>query len=292
MTENMAGRYDANVGFSPYYVSLGFQFGSFIFKNKIFFGLLISPVEDLGFVTFDVPNWRLYNGLGKGRFSSVFSCRSLKTNEVVVLKVFRGNMAHMAVTERTVLTSLSTRSVINIPSFREIHICDNFSALILTPVGVPVLPCPIHAVVTPSMCVALLQVVRTAHSLDWIHRDIKPDNIYLDQGDTSRIVLSDWSSAVRANVECDYVGTRLFGDGPDDANNNKHTPDQCLDLRSLVKTVFCMTTQRIPAVEDNDAAVRHHWIGVKKQFPGFRKAMDLADNAKYDELVEVLMNVW
>jgi hypothetical protein len=262
-----------------------------LFKcEQIFFGLLISPVEDLGFVTFDVPTWRLLNGLGRGRFSAVFSCRSSQTNEVAVLKVFRGNAMHMATAERTVLTSLSAGGVTNIPSYRELHLCEDFHALILTPLGVPVLPCPVHADLTPIMLVLLLKVVQKAHNLDWIHRDIKPDNIYLDHEDTSRIVLNDWSSAVHSNIECDYVGTRLFGDGPD--ANKKHIPEQCLDLRSLVKTAFCLSKQRIPTVEDNDAAVHQYWGRVKQQYPLFRKAMDLADTASYDELADLFANVW
>jgi len=255
--------------------------------------LLIAPIEDLGFVTFDVPNWRLLDGLGRGRFSSVFSCRSTQSDEVVVLKVFRGNIMHMATTERNVLTSLSEGGVANIPSFKELHLFADFHALILTPLGIPVLPCPVSADVTPNMLVALLNVVQMAHNLNWIHRDIKPDNIYLVRADTSRIVLNDWSSAVPANVECDYVGTRLFGDGP--GANKKHTPDQRLDLRSLVKTAFCLSKQRMPTVEDNDGAVQQYWNRVKLQSPLFRKAMDLADAGtadSYDKLAELFANIW
>ena len=40
--------------------------------TQYFFGLLVSPVEDLvGFVSFDVPQWQLVDGLGTGRFSAV-----------------------------------------------------------------------------------------------------------------------------------------------------------------------------------------------------------------------------
>jgi hypothetical protein len=262
-----------------------------LYKYKqIFFGLLISPVEDLGFVTFDIPNWQLLNGLERGRFSSVFSCRPTHTNEVVVMKVFRGNTMHMAAAERTVLTSLSTGGVVNIPTYIDLYACENFQALILTPLGVPVLPCPVHADVTPTMSVTLLQVVQKAHSLGWIHRDIKPTNIYLDINDTSRIVLSDWSSAVRANIECDYVGTRIFGDKP--GPTNRHVPEQRLDLRCLVKTAFCLSRQRNPIVEDNDLEVQQYWSKIKDQYPLFRKAMDLADAVKYDELAELFRNTW
>lgn len=255
--------------------------------------MLIAPIHDLGFVTFDVPHWWLLDGLGRGRFSAVFSCRSTQRDEVAVLKVFRGNIMHMATIERNVLTSLSEGGVINIPSFKELHLFADFHALILTPIGLPVLPCPVGADVTPNMLVTLVNVVKMAHNLNWIHRDIKPDNIFLVRADTSRIVLNDWSSAVPANVECDYVGTRLFGDGP--GANNKHTPDRCLDLRSLVKTAFCLYKQRMPTAEDNATAVQQYWDGVKQKAPLFRKAMDLADAGtadSYDRLAELFANIW
>lgn len=255
--------------------------------------MLIAPIDDLGFVTFDIPNWRLLNGLGRGRFSSVFSCCSTQSDEVFVLKVFRGDIMHMAMTERDVLTSLSEGGVSNIPSFRELHFSPDFHALILTPLGVPVLPCPLSADITPYMLVTLLNVVQMAHGLNWIHRDIKPDNIYLARADPSRIVLNDWSSAAPANVECDYVGTRLFGDGP--SANNKHRPDQRLDLRSLVKTVFCLSKQRMPTVEDNDGAVKQYWDRVAQQSPQFLKAINFADEGtadSYDKLAELFANLW
>jgi serine/threonine protein kinase len=254
--------------------------------------LLKSPVEDLGFVTFEVPNWQLLSGLGQGRFSSVFSCRSVHTQEVVVLKVFGGDQKQMemAQTERNVLNLLNLGGVENIPLFKELHLGDSFWALILTPLGVPVLPRPILDDVTPAMFVTLLKVVQQVHSLGWIHRDIKPDNIYLEEGNTSRIVLNDWSSAVRVNEECDYVGTRLFGDLR--GKMKTHIPEPSLDLRSLVKTVFCLSKQQLPAVEDDDTAVARHWDTVKQNYPTFRSAMDLADTANYKALVDLFANVW
>ena len=98
--------------------------------------------------------------------TSVFSCRSSLTNEDVVVKIFSGNMTHMAVTERTLLTLLSTMARNTPPTFREelYSSSDTFHALLLTPLGVPVLPCPIYADVTPSLYVTLLQVVQHAHT--------------------------------------------------------------------------------------------------------------------------------
>lgn len=191
------------------------------------------------------------------------------------------------------LNSLSGGGVTNIPTFRAFFVQANFSALIITPLGMSVLPYPVSACVTPNMLVTLLQVVQKAHGLNWIHRDIKPDSIYLDREDASRIILNDWSIAVRADVECDYLCTRLFADGPNALN--RHTPENRLELRSLVKTAFCLSKQRIPTVEDYKVAMREYWDRVKLQFSLFRKAMDLADAGtadSYDKLAEMFANIW
>ena len=69
--------------------------------------------------------------------------------------------------------------------------------------------------------------------------------------------------------------------------------EQSLDLRSLVKTVFCLSKQRIPAVEDNNLAVQqYYWTQVKEKVPVFAKAMELAGAVKYNELAELFTNLW
>lgn len=183
------------------------------------------------------------------------------------MKVFQGNTMAMAEVERQILTSLVDEGVRNIPSFQELHNHDDFSALVLTPVGVSVLPCPVGAVVTPSMLRALLHVVQHAHRLGWIHRDIKPDNIYLDHRDASTIMLNDWSSAARTGIDCDYVGTPIFGEKP--GAGGKHSPDARLDLRSLVKTAFCLSKQLMPKAIADDVAMQQYWVRIQEEFPRF-----------------------
>lgn len=162
----------------------------------------------------------------------------------------------------------------------------------LTPLGVPVLPCPVGVIVTPAMLLALLQVVEQVHRLGWIHRDIKPDNIYLDHRHTAIIVLNDWSSAARTGIECAYVGTPLFGDRPHQRGRT-HIPDARLDLRSLVKTALCMSKQFLPNVEDDDdAAIQQYWTRIQQQFPTFQRALALADAIQYEALRDALAAVW
>jgi serine/threonine protein kinase len=243
---------------------------------------LISKVEELGFVTFSVPNWRLLNGLGYGRFSSVFSCFSEgsdeKHSEKFVMKVFRGEAIEMADFEIKVLNELSTVDR-NVPCCRDKYVSKEFNALILTPLGLPVLPCSVE--ISSYMLVDLLKVVKYAHEINWIHRDIKPDNIYIAQNDNTRIVLNDWSSASKKGVLCDFVGTWLFGDQPD--INNQHKPEPCTDLRSLVRTVYCLSKQRMPLVNEN-AVVEEYWKNVEDMHPLFKRAMRLADAVDYKDL--------
>ena len=170
----------------------------------------------------------------------------------------------------------------NIPQCVVDYQCESFTALILSPIGVPSLPCGIDVDVTPAMLVTLLRVIRQSHRLHWIHRDIKPANILLDREDARRIILNDWSSAVRSSrTACPYVGTRLFGDRPD--GNDMHTPNASLDLRGLVRTAFCLSKQRLPAAEDDFDAAQRYWDGVARDYAPFSRAMLASVSASRNE---------
>ena len=253
--------------------------------------MLVCPVGELGYVTFDVPGFPLWSGLGRGRFSAVYKCEcSALPVGVGVMKVFTG-MARddaMSTIEVTVLTELYNKGVrVNIPRVVQHVETTTFNAIVLTPVGIPVLPCAY--LVTPKMLMDLLTVLRTAHDLGWIHRDIKPDNIYLDQSHTDTIVLTDWSSAAKINQRRSFVGTQFFGDPPDE--ENMHTPSRAMDLRSFVRTVFCLSRQNQTGPADADGILRY-WDTVQQQFPMFRKAMEFANNADYDRLGNLLVDMW
>ena len=60
------------------------------------------------------------------------------------------------------------------------------------------------------------------------------------------------------------------------------------DLKSLVRTVHCLSRQRLPIVEDTFDAAQRYWDNVAYEYSAFRLAMLAANTAKYDELEQVL----
>lgn len=177
----------------------------------------------LGFTSVVVPGYKVGRGLGYGAFSDVYTCRRIgdapaspaRWTDNLVMKVFDFGLQPLAETEVEVLMSLSTTAASNhVPRLVESLHTEDKHVLILSPVGEAILPCPFDVHVTPAMRIALLHTVRAAHQAGWIHRDIKPDNIFVDHAQRRRIVLNDWSCAAPAGEPCAFAGTRWFADRP------------------------------------------------------------------------------
>ena len=257
------------------------------------FGLLCTPVEQLGYVKFEVPGWTLTAGLGKGRFSAVYACKEKEGERVCAVKIFLSeNTMAMCKNEFNILHRLSNNSVSNIPT--SVFHCTrpelSFSALVVTPIGDPILPCPLTAAITPAILKALLCALQSAHLLGIVHRDVKPDNIYLDRSDHSRVILNDWSSAATLGKECDWVGTRMFSDAPD--GRGKHIPSAALDLRSLVRTAYCLARQRYPPNSQGDGDYDEFWRSISHSYTVYEDALRFATNVNYTSLSELFESFW
>ena len=211
-----------------------------------------------------------------------------------VAKVYQEHSRNMCETEYRYLNNFHKANIVNVPKVRlfcndpEFH----FSVLIISPVGIPVLPCPTGMHITPQMLINILQVLLRVHrEMNIIHRDIKPENMFLSHnGSNYDLILSDWSSAVKENKECSYVGTPLYGEKP--YENRMHIPSRCLDLRCFVRTAFALSKQCIPAVENTHEEATTYWTNISSDYPQFAHAMTLASDCDYDGLSDAFNKIW
>ena len=244
--------------------------------------------EQLGLQVIDFDGYEIVNGLGIGRFSCAYCCRDETTNEYVVLKYFTSDYLGMGNQEFTYLQQFSKRGINNVPIVRNALETINSYMLVVTPVGIPVIPSAYNF--TPKMMIDLLEVLNKVHSINLIHRDVKPDNIYFDSNNPNRIILNDWSSAANSGIACRYQGTPFFGE----PKVESHTPTIQLDLKCLVKTIFFISHQKnYPNIDFNNyAAITNYWDGLKIGYPQFATVMNVAEIGNYQELENILNLMW
>jgi serine/threonine protein kinase len=193
-------------------------------------------------VNLNLPEWELVSGLGCGRFSTVYLGKKTAGPEMAV-KIFGNGYEDMCQNELVTLNLFKSAGRPNVPIVQEELRNGKFRALAVLPIGIPVLPA--SDFITAGMLEQVLAALEFAHQNNIVHRDVKPENIFLDQTDHSKIILNDWSSAARIGVMSPYQGTPLYGE----RFCHSHIPSPELDLRCFVKTAFTLSTQRPPAVE-------------------------------------------
>jgi len=243
----------------------------------------------------EVEGYSIINGLGTGRFSRVYEVKNSANNQMrFVLKYYSGPFKEMGRHEESILKLLETENINNVPKFQDLVERAHYSALVVTPVGIPIILASQTYRITPEMVLNLLSVLRIAHSLQIIHRDVKPENIFLNNSNPQQIILNDWGSAVRldnlVNGECIYQGTPLYGEECIHGVNQK--PTKSLDLCCFVKTIFTIKQQKYPRCDLDRDGIQNYWKGVARDFPNFQTLLDVASAEDYFSLENYFRDMW
>ena len=219
--------------------------------------LLLSSLSELYYVLPEVDqSIQLTGVLGQGL--SGIAYKGKRNEKDVVVKVFAESSRCLS--EFKILTYLRDRGVVNIPTV------DGHwnKVLALMPIGQsftdvgsagPTL-CPEHVI-------SLVQILRSAHSIGVVHRDVQPSNILCVKGE---VLLNDWGSACyMEDIKKPYEGWLL---GSSDAvldcliqNPGNPVPVHPKnDLHSLARTVYCMLYNPPQLLNTNDKKViKKYW---------------------------------
>jgi hypothetical protein len=169
--------------------------------------LLTLSATEIGY---DLPvlvdDLQLKDFLGSGLSADVFEGTDALSGRFVV-KVYRSSEDFER--EKTVLARLAAGNVEHVPSVvRSTTTHDGRAVLVMQPLaqhfdftGIGVLPR-----LRESDIRLLVNVLRQAHCLGLVHRDVRFDNIYFFN---SKVLLNDWGAAVGTCSAVDYIGVAV-----------------------------------------------------------------------------------
>jgi tRNA A-37 threonylcarbamoyl transferase component Bud32 len=210
-------------------------------------------------------NYRLTSRIGQGGMGEVYVADHQRISRRVAIKVLRPKLsAHHHIVERF-LAEARTASLVRHPGIVEIFDCDEDQgrAFIVMELlegqplssclhpGVPLSPDGLRAV---NIARQIAEAVGAAHERNVVHRDLKPDNVFL-VGGQDRIKVVDFGIAKLATPETStQTGTGVLLGTP-----VYMSPEQCkgagkvdhrADIYALGCILFEMTCGRPPFVKE------------------------------------------
>lgn len=266
---------------------------------RLFLGFMCTELKDLGTTHPEVElngtrDIQLKSFLGEGSsavvYDATFKRGSSDDTERALVKIFDDSRLESREREAVALATLATGNVKNVPRCvgkglgvsKYPNQDQTQSALVVQPVASPVLPVANGKLVRGKHLFQLIGVLEQAHLIDLQHRDVKPDNIYLDDEDD--IILNDWGSSTRLSSSSSWDGvTPGFCDPPDFDGDGK-----VRDLRSAVRTAWCFVRNQFPDTTDGQS----FWDFFESGDENFwQEAWKLANETKYTELAALLSKI-
>ena len=196
--------------------------------------------------------YRIVNTLGEGGMALVYKAKDIITDKDVAIKIIKEETMKNPLNLKTLRESLALRG-----KFSFLEACD----------------------IMYQLCSA----VYYAHQHGVIHRDIKPQNVFITADGT--IKLGDFGIATFQNsahvTRSDVVVGSVHYLAPEISQGNPASPQS--DIYSLGITFFELITGRVPF--DDESAVTVALKHIKEKFPSVRKY-----NPKTPIVIEKIIN--
>jgi eukaryotic-like serine/threonine-protein kinase len=224
--------------------------------------------------------YRLESRLGVGGMGAVYRARHLLIDRVVAIKILqperRGEEHFRAwfLREARAVNRINHANIVDINDFGETE--DGLAYLVMEllvgeGLSVHIARGPMDLAVSLDILEQATAALARAHDLGVVHRDLKPDNIYLisKEGRKNFVKVIDFGLARLARDGRLAAKGAVFGTpeymSPEQARGEDATP--CSDLYSIGVIFFEMLTGRLPFVaRDRDGFIESH-KHVKPQAP-------------------------
>lgn len=211
-----------------------------------------------------IGHFEVLDQLGEGTVGQVFRARNVETDEVVALKLLRGNVAHEPEIEQRFVREVSVLQQLDHPNIVRYDFCGlHGENLFFTMEQVDsgtikdVLSGPMPWQDCVEVAIQVCSALDHAHKKGIVHRDLKPANLFLS--DAGEVKLGDFGIALdvdntRLTLEGNTVGTIRYM-APEQFTGSD--VDARADLYSLGCILFEMLTFHVPYDGKTDMDVMH-----------------------------------